>query len=96
MKILAHKSLWANAVEFAIIDKGSFATHISMQSIEPGKQVEPVIKLDVEYAQELMDSLWSCGLRPSEGTGSAGALAATQNHLKDLQKIVYNQLKLNN
>lgn len=36
-------------------------------------------------AQQLMDELWHVGLRPSEGTGSAGAMAATQAHLKDMQ-----------
>jgi hypothetical protein len=40
-----------------------------------------------------MDSLWSCGLRPSEGTGSAGALAATQAHLKDMQTLTFKLLK---
>ena len=37
----------------------------------------------------LMDDLWQCGLRPSEGTGSAGALAATQKHLDDMRKLVF-------
>jgi hypothetical protein len=37
--------------------------------------------------QKLMDDLWDCGLRPSEGTGSAGALAAVEKHLGDMRKI---------
>jgi len=41
-----------------------------------------------------MDSLWDCGLRPSEGTGSAGALSATQKHLDDMRKIVFKKLGL--
>jgi hypothetical protein len=52
------------------------------------------IVLPVEVAQELMDSLWQCGLRPSEGTGSAGALKATENHLKDLQELSKRLLSL--
>jgi hypothetical protein len=48
----------------------------------------PAIRLGREHAQALMDELWNCGLRPKEGTGSAGAMAATQLHLKDLQKLV--------
>ncbi len=36
-------------------------------------------------AQELMDDLWRCGVRPAEGTGSAGALVATQRHLETTQ-----------
>lgn len=40
-----------------------------------------------------MDELWTCGLRPSEGTGSAGSLAATERHLKDMQVIAMGLLK---
>lgn len=43
------------------------------------------MSMSMGMAQELMDSLWQAGLRPSEGTGSAGALKATQDHLKDLR-----------
>jgi len=47
-----------------------------------------------EMAQELMDSLWQCGIRPSEGSGSAGSLAATQGHLLDMRKLVSKSLKV--
>ncbi len=47
-------------------------------------------------AQRLMDDLWDAGLRPSEGTGSAGSLAATQKHLADMRTIVFKQLKMEN
>lgn len=53
---------------------------------------EPTFRLDETRAQVLMDDLWVCGLRPTEGKGSAGALAATERHLKDLQKIVFERL----
>lgn len=39
--------------------------------------------------QSLMDELWSVGVRPSEGTGSAGSLAATERHLKDMRSLVF-------
>lgn len=47
------------------------------------------LAIDPTAAQVLMDSLWDCGLRPSEGSGSAGALAATQRHLEDLRHLVF-------
>lgn len=53
---------------------------------------QPTIRLPVEQAQQLMDRLWDCGLRPSEGSGSAGALAATERHLKDMQSISFQLL----
>lgn len=40
------------------------------------------------------DELWRCGLRPTEGTGSAGSLAATQAHLKDMKAIAFSRLKI--
>lgn len=54
---------------------------------------EPTARLQKEEAQELMDSLWQCGLRPSEGSGSAGALAATQKHLEDMRALVFETAK---
>lgn len=41
-----------------------------------------------------MDALWHCGLRPSEGTGSAGSLAATEKHLKDMRAIAFDLLQM--
>lgn len=56
---------------------------------EMNKVVEPTIHLHYEDAQLLMDELWHCGLRPSEGSGSAGSLAATQKHLEDMRRLVF-------
>ena len=52
-----------------------------------GMPVSPTLRMGRDQAQQLMDALWQCGLRPSEGTGSAGALAATQKHLEDMRTI---------
>ena len=54
----------------------------------------PPLTLSLKEAQSLMDNLWLCGLRPSEGTGSAGSLKATQNHLEDMRKIAFHFLEL--
>lgn len=42
-------------------------------------------------AQELMDDLWRCGLRPSEAGESAGALSSTKFHLEDMRKLVFDK-----
>ena len=49
--------------------------------------VEPTMRLTQKQAQKLMDSMWQSGLRPSDGTGSAGQLAATEKHLDDMRDI---------
>ena len=56
--------------------------------------MEPTMLLTPDDAQGLMDELWNCGLRPSEGTGSAGSLAATERHLKDMKTIAFHALKI--
>jgi hypothetical protein len=40
-----------------------------------------------------MDELWRVGLRPTEGSGSAGSLAATERHLSDMQRIAFKLLE---
>ena len=50
---------------------------------------DPLLTMPMGSGQKLMDELWRAGLRPTEGTGSAGALAATQAHIQDLRAIVF-------
>jgi len=54
-----------------------------------GLAVDPTFVLNYDEAQTLMDDLWNCGLRPTEGTGSAGAFAAQKSHLEDMRKLVF-------
>lgn len=54
---------------------------------------EPVLTLEPGVAQQLMDELWHAGLRPTEGQGSVGQMAAVQAHLKDLQRLVFKEKK---
>lgn len=54
-----------------------------------GAAFEPILILRPDEAQALVDELWDCGLRPSEGSGSAGSLAATQRHLEDMRALVF-------
>ena len=56
---------------------------------QEGLFFEPALRLNTGEAQRLMDELWDCGLRPSEGTGSAGSLRATEKHLTDMQRIAF-------
>lgn len=41
-----------------------------------------------------MDELWQAGIRPAEGAGSAGQMAATENHLQDMRTLVFHTLKV--
>lgn len=96
IKILAKKGNWDYTVELLIVSKVNNSDRIQyalpqdiiFTDMEQGVELEPSIKLSQTDAQVLIDELWNCGLRPSEGSGSAGALLATQNHLRDLQKVL--------
>lgn len=54
----------------------------------------PTCNISVTSAQQLIDDLWQAGLRPSEGTGSAGQLAATQKHLEDMRSLTFSKLNV--
>ena len=53
----------------------------------------PSFQLDLKEAQVLMDDLWASGIRPTEGRVTTGALKATERHLEDMRKIVFDHLK---
>ena len=68
----------ANALTFTNVPESDF-----------GIQPLPAFHLRPDEAQNLMDELWRAGLRPTEGSGSAGSLAATQRHLDDMRSLVF-------
>ena len=70
------------------------AKELTMEPIENGEFASPFVRLDIQAAQQLIDELWQCGLRPSEGTGSAGSLAATEKHLSDMRLIAFKKLSI--
>lgn len=91
--IRAQRQLFSGKIEVACIkeygDKAEIAVPAEFKQIDSNLFCEPFLLLSTNSAQMLMDELWNCGIRPSEGTGSAGSLAATERHLKDLQRLVF-------
>jgi hypothetical protein len=59
---------------------------------EPGESLG--IGFSPLQMQALIDCLWKAGFRPTEGSGSAGSLAATQEHLKTVQDVMNRTLTL--
>ena len=97
-EIFAQRELWANAisVRIGVRDDGQrmwVALPLTMKEIDESAVVEPTMLLKHDDAQRMMDELWHCGIRPSEGTGSAGSLAATQAHLKDMRTVAFGLLR---
>jgi hypothetical protein len=57
--------------------------------VEDGTEAPVWVTLRDEEAQSLMDALWNTGVRPSNGEGSVGQLAATEAHLADMRALVF-------
>jgi len=93
VKILARQAPWSDRIELLVTmtnEQGRWCgRQIEFTTYAPGVIPYPTITLTKQEAQILIDQLWDCGLRPSEGSGSAGQLAAVQRHLEDMRTLVF-------
>ena len=72
-----------------VVKRGEWMKEPLFVKVEEFTTPPVAMRLEHLEAQALMDRLWKAGLRPTEGSGSAGALSATQDHLKDMQKLAF-------
>lgn len=98
IEIRARRTPWDRDIELAVLDRTDDRSgaigRLTFEAIPVGMTFGgPTLTIDQNAAQQLIDELWQCGLRPSEGTGSAGSLAATERHLKDMQSIAMGLLR---
>ena len=85
-----------NSIEVRLVDveRRLVVYVIETKTVEPGDHVEPITRIDDMQAQVLMDELWACGIRPTEGSGSAGSMAATTKHLEDMRTLYFHTLEI--
>jgi hypothetical protein len=74
-------------------DKILVAQPVAMIESDRDVSLPPFFRLDQSLAQQLMDSMWNCGIRPTQGAGSTGAMTAVQAHLEDMRRLVFNDTK---
>lgn len=95
-QVRAYQEHWSDSIAFVIrevipgSDQVAYALpKFTFQTFEPNSAVaiDPTFSIPTSEAQRLMDDLWNCGVRPSEGD-SPGELAATQKHLEDYRQLV--------
>jgi hypothetical protein len=91
LQLRAHHAPWNRAVELLLHQEGSVGTVTMVPIAHPDIAVAPTCSITPEAAQPLMDDLWNCGIRPTEGAGSAGAMRATERHLEDMRKLVFDR-----
>lgn len=98
MRLFIEKRPWTDNNAMYLMDKTNnnlraYVSKIEMTTLEPSETpiIEPSFYMSNTDCQELIDELWRSGFRPSEGTGSAGALSATQKHLEDMRRLVFDK-----
>jgi hypothetical protein len=89
LRIFVQPNVCAAAVDLYIKHNGAWVQDFECVQVDEGTIPPVALQLQDCQAQDLMDKLWMAGLRPTEGKGSAGALAATERHLKDMRKLVF-------
>lgn len=95
-KVKAWKAPWsfADEIHLAILHfdyqhQKCFIGELVMKEFAETIVPAPTLVMNTHQGQILMDMLWECGLRPSQGSGSAGSLAATEKHLADMRELVF-------
>ena len=104
-EIRAHRNPWAIdaiAIRIARITafdgtrKVAIAGPLEFKTLsEDEVYLEHPAALDLrpDEAQQFMDELWRVGIRPTDGAGSVGQLAATTKHLEDMRVIAFKSLE---
>lgn len=99
IEIMARREEWQRGISLYMrqetVGMGMVvAQPLELKQHEPGMICDPFLRLQIQEGQQLMDELWQCGLKPSEGTGSAGSLRATEKHLSDMRLIAMAKLNI--
>jgi hypothetical protein len=76
-------------IELSIKCDSGWCVDAEYKKIAEGMVPPHFLQVSDLEAQALMDRLWKAGFRPTEGSGSAGALSATEHHLSDMRKLVF-------
>jgi len=88
---------WGDEVHIHVAYRNGDALHVveplTFCETRPGAELRaPAMRLQRSEAQDLMDRLCAVGVRPSEGAGSVGQLAAVQSHLQDMRRMVFDYM----
>jgi len=99
IRAIAHQDPWSENVGFLLVKHETgkprlVAKPLEFVELSAGAPCDPTFRLQGQEAQELMDGLWNCGLRPTQGKSSAGQLNAVERHLADMRAIAFNKLEI--
>lgn len=72
----------------------SVVTNMTLEKCDGEYVSKPTATLTSAEAQELADTLWEAGIRPTQSKSSAGQHEAQEKHLNDMRSIVASSLKI--
>lgn len=93
-EIRINRQPYSFAIDVMLLDRSGSNTcvgSVTMEEVDEFSVLTPAFCIDDAAAQALMDDLWRIGVRPTEGSGSAGSLAATERHLEDMRSLVFDK-----
>lgn len=89
------EAIFGNTVSLFLAQKSGdtigVATTLTFRKLEEHERYiphDPLVTLENDEAQSLMDELWHLGIRPTEGHGSTGQIAAVEAHRDDLRAML--------
>ena len=99
LRLITYQNPWCDSLDFLLVHHVSgqhrmVCAPLRFVDVPEACPAEPTFKLHSKEAQELMDMLWSSGLRPTQGKNSVGQLEATERHLADMRSIAFGKLNL--
>ncbi len=100
LRAVAHKPNFFNNVVSLIIyapERRELVTGFKTRKfaeLDPLQPGDHACLLRAEDAQALMDSLWDCGVRPTQGSGSAGSFEAQRPHLEDVRQLLFHTMSV--
>lgn len=98
LRFHCEQSLYADGFKLHIATGrpvNAYAKPIEFEAVPEGTPVErPAMVLDRDAGQELIDTLWAAGLRPTQGRQSEGVTAAQGRHLEDMRALAFGKLNI--
>jgi hypothetical protein len=70
---------------------------LALEKVEEGTYIsgyDTGLYLTRDDAQQIINELWRCGMRPRDGSGALAHVEAQQAHMDDLRTILFNALKI--
>lgn len=95
----AQAPIWSDEIQLGIGEREfdgtrsrlvSVVDQLTLRTVKENEYIgSPTMTLTPSEAKGLMDALWNCGVRPSNGAGNVGQLGATEKHLEDMRRLVF-------